>query len=240
MSIFSWFRTKPETLVGRGPGARHVAAPSPATIRISDTASLRKKERARLRDLLYKVVRESMVRAGVLSSNFSFKVLATDPRGQKFIVMMNLARDFGGEILQLAEIETMICEAARARHNITVSAVYWRAEEVAPAARVNLTEQKDLPPATPGNKFEPVHADEVAALRRALADGGGAVATLLSAAPKPDHPTNHALLTGYENTEIIESEHPDDAVEFEAAETQILEDDTRYRPLGPTQYGDLR
>jgi hypothetical protein len=43
------------------------------------------------REMLYAVVREAMVRAGVLSSTYKFKVLSLDPRGRQFMVMVDLA-----------------------------------------------------------------------------------------------------------------------------------------------------
>ena len=265
MSLFSWLTGKPPTphapnmgtrvaplaADARGPAAAKSAAVSAADA-VADIATRRKNERARLRDLLYNVVRESMVRVGVLSSSFKFKVLATDPRGRKFIVMMDLSRDFGSEISQLAEIEALICQSARTRHNIVVSSVYWRAEDpaedakadapqidakyramVPPAAGVTAaaTPAKESPVA-PKPKFDPVLADEIAALKRALAAGGTITSTPAGSSPTK----NHALLTGYENTEIAESEMPD----TEIAETEILDEEARYPALSPTQYGDLR
>ena len=93
MSFFGWFKSAPQSpkspLLAPARDARP-GDPKDAAARAAeaDIAERRKNERARLRELLYKVVRESMVRVGVLSSSFKFKVLATDPRGRKFIVMM--------------------------------------------------------------------------------------------------------------------------------------------------------
>jgi hypothetical protein len=142
MSFFGWFKNTPRTPVRAGVigtiwrcfcrcnGIRETrkAGPTRSEETSADLAARRKSERARLRELLFNVVRESMVRVGVLSSGFKFKVLATDPRGRKFIVMMDLSREFGSEIAQLAEIEALICQSAKARHSIVVSSVYWRAE----------------------------------------------------------------------------------------------------------------
>ena len=48
-------------------------------------------------------------------------------------------------------------------------------------------------------------------------------------------------LTGYEITEIIESELPDTQMhETEIAETEMLDDEAPYPALSPTQYGELR
>ena len=273
MSFFGWFKSAPQAPRGPSPSPRDAASGDPkaaagrAGESATDTAARRKSERARLRELLYKVVRESMVRVGVLSSSFKFKVLATDPRGRKFIVMMDLSRDFGSEISQLAEIETLICQTAKARHNIVVSSVYWRAEDLAeghqPANAPNGAKYRaTLPaaaaaatapvaaPATPTAgatdeaphhsesashrpAFEPVLADEINALKKALAAGAVPAESPSRAALADRHPQK---LTGYETTEIIESELPD----TEIAETEMLDDEPPYPALSPTQYGELR
>ena len=100
MSFFGWFKSTPQPARGQAAfpreaatGVRAPAETKDAAVQVKEaatnTAERRKNERSRLRELLYKVVRESMVRVGVLSSSFKFKVLATDPRGRKFIVMMD-------------------------------------------------------------------------------------------------------------------------------------------------------
>lgn len=263
MSFFGWFKSTPQPARGQAAfpreaatGVRAPAETKDAAVQVKEaatnTAERRKNERSRLRELLYKVVRESMVRVGVLSSSFKFKVLATDPRGRKFIVMMDLSRDFGSEISQLAEIENLICQAAKARYNIVVSAVYWRAEDVTaanqpgdasagpkyratlPAASEAVAESASLTP-PPANRpaFEPVLTTEISALKQALAAGAlPAAAGAQAQAGDPHAPK----LTGFENTEIIESRLPD----TEIAETEMLDDDPPYPALSPTQYGELR
>ena len=89
----------------------------------------RKHERMARRELLYSVVRQAMMRAGVLSSGYKFKVLSLDARGRQFLVMIDLSRERGVEVTQLAEIEAMIAQSAKTRHDILVSAVYWRMSE---------------------------------------------------------------------------------------------------------------
>jgi len=89
----------------------------------------RKGERMARRELLYTVVRESMTRAGVLSASYKFKVLSLDARGRQFLVMVDLAREYGGETSSLAEIEALIAQAAKSRYDIIVTSVYWRLNE---------------------------------------------------------------------------------------------------------------
>lgn len=267
MTILSWFnkpKPKSDAHPGRESGQR-TAVNSPARggdyapSQMHEHSSDRlKTERAKMREQLYSVVRESMVRVGILSNNFKFKVLATDPKGQRFIVMMDLPEAFGADISQLAEIEPVICRTAKMRHNIMVSAVYWRADVPVPTGRAPVpgaaapAHTPAPPPPTPApvatvapspvafapqatpNKpgFEPVLADEVSALKRVLA-AGGSVAAIASSTD-----TNPALLTGYENTEIIESEMPVDQ-DTQATQIQHEPEDDPYPLLSPTQYGDM-
>jgi hypothetical protein len=86
----------------------------------------RRTERNAKRELLFQVVRESMVRIGVLSSAFKFKVLSLDQRGRTFLVMVELSAEFSGEAEKLAEIESLIAHSAKIRYEIIVQAVYWR------------------------------------------------------------------------------------------------------------------
>ena len=269
MSFFGWFRSAPKPdndPIAFARDARFSDPKDAASRRSGSSAAERRKdERARLRELLFKVVRESMVRVGVLSSSFKFKVLATDPRGKKFIVMMDLSRDFGGEISQLAEIEKLICQSAKARYNIVVSAVYWRAEEMAPVRQPDSAAQPApaaaasapvVATSTPGaaepaaennvsmtpgasrRGYDPVLADEISALKHALATGavGASKSVRPSTAGQPGR-----ILTGYETTEIIESELPDTRLpDTEIPDTELLDDESPYPALSATQHGELR
>ncbi|MBP7573686.1 MAG: hypothetical protein KA777_06885, partial [Rhodoferax sp.] len=112
MSLFNWFSRKtpsPPPLELDSSGMGHLDATVPmmppgsassATVRqISKPAPLgpsgnvasRKTERLERRELLYNVVRECMMRAGVLSASYKFKVLSLDPRGRQYLIMMDLA-----------------------------------------------------------------------------------------------------------------------------------------------------
>lgn len=199
------------------------------------------------RELLYAVVREAMTRAGVLSSGYKFKVLSLDNRGRQFLVMVDLARSHGGETARLAEIEALIAQAAKSRHDILVTAVYWRMNEHVAVgdlgARPKVGESPppptELPAATPvpvsRSRFEPIQADEVAAFKQALASGmanpGAAAAAAVGVAhgasakslegSSGQSPRNYTLLTGFEDTEL-----PDP--------------DQRAQALSGSQYGDLR
>src|SRR3954470_19300581 len=182
----------------------------------------RKHERLERREVLYAVVREAMVRAGVLSSSYKFKVLSLDQRGRQFMVMVDLAQGASGDTRRLAEIEAMVAQSAKARYDILVSAVYWRANEhVAIGDPVHFTAQKPMisqpgpvegttsRPAelreAPGerptrSRYEPLQPDEVSAFQKAL-DAGVRGERALAAVNLGQDARKYTLLTGFEDTE---------------------------------------
>ena len=226
----------------------------------------RKSERMARRELLYSVVREAMTRAGVVSANYKFKVLSLDPRGRQFLVMVDLSRDYGSETARLAEIEALIAQGAKSRYDILVSAVYWRMNEHVAVGDPNAQLKRNSQPAPldsqPGaldshpavlesgpapleaapeprkkpSRYDPIQADEVAAFKRALAEGATNPAATAAAAVGVPHgasakafdgsnkrgPQSYTLLTGFEDTELP------DALD-------------RHTPiLSGTQYGELK
>ncbi|HCY14731.1 MAG: hypothetical protein A2Z93_15535 [Curvibacter sp. GWA2_64_110] len=139
------------------------------------------------RELLYAVVREAMVHAEVLSASYSFKVLSLEPQGRQYLIMVDLARDFAQETIQQSDIEKQIVHNAKARHDILVTAIYWRLNE-----RLRGVARKTPPPRLKvSHGFEPIGEDEVAALRQALAVGMAA-----------------AQASGFEDTETIVTQDP--------------------------------
>lgn len=139
MSWLNWFSRDQKKASGsaRDASSGSGSAKSASPVRAADAASApasgasqrgeqRRSERNSRRELLFQVVRESMVRVGVLSSAFRFKVLSLDQRGRSFLVMVELSAEFSGEADKLAEIEAMIAQTARQRFDIVVQAVYWR------------------------------------------------------------------------------------------------------------------
>ena len=124
----------------RDPAAGAVAArsaPPPASVRADGKTGV-DAERADRRERLYGVIRETLMRCGVLSASYKFKVLSTDARGQQFLVMLDVASD-SAQLMRSTEIESMIRQAAQDQHGIDVVALYWRvnahlASRAAPAA----------------------------------------------------------------------------------------------------------
>ena len=205
----------------------------------SPQVTRRKAERLERRELLYSVVRDTMIRAGVLGASYKFKVLAVDTRGDQFLIMMDLVDQLAGHAGRLTEIEAMIAQAAKVRHDILVTAVYWRVSEHAkapplrnspasapqspkplPVQQAPLSSATHPPPPKQSPRYEPLQPDEVEAFKRALA----------SAAPvAPLSAVGQIVTSGRRN--------PAPADEF--ADTQMVDSEDRPPPLSSTQYGDL-
>lgn len=171
------------------------------------------------RELLYTVVRDAMMQAGVLAASYKFKVLSLDQRGAQFLVMVDLAQEHGSDTVRLSGIEDMVARSAKSRFDILVPAVYWRINAhvgvpVQPAAQAPRTAPLVPLPPLPAPRFEPIEEDEVAAFKRALASAA-------TVDDKPLLPQEEAP-TGFEDTAVQTSQ------------------DGRSSSLGSTQYGELR
>ena len=184
MSLLNWISGKKSPADATGPSSGHSRADAAPSSR-SDAVpiSTRRGERMARRELLYTVVRECMTRAGVLSSTYKFKVLSLDGWGRQFMVMVDLAGSREEPVQRLQEIEALVGQAAKARHDILVKAVYWRQHPVAQPPvlneRVATIATKTAPPpavaAVPefddDEPFEPINEQELAAFRTTLAKG---------------------------------------------------------------------
>ena len=231
MSLFQWLVRKSPARATAGQqssGLAHVDATVPLRAggtphRSHDTsashAANRKSERLERRELLYTVVRDAMTRAGVLSASYKFKVLSLDSRGRQYLIMMDLARKDAGAPERLAEIEGVIAQNAKTRHDILVTAVYWRLHEHVTAGlsrSVVAPAEAARPTAPPKPRFEPLHADEVAAFKQAIAS---------ATAPMPLSAPGEIIKSGRRNPV------PEPVDDYEV--------DRRASPLSGTQYGDL-
>ncbi len=120
-SVFTQFlRSVQSPVSGHAP-----QSPSPS-VPAADGTAPRPGERSARREMVYSSVRESMVRSGILSAGYKFKVLALDKRATQFIVMVDLAEQFAATPDKLAQIEALMVYSAKARFDILVTAVYWR------------------------------------------------------------------------------------------------------------------
>ena len=232
MSLLSMFtrRKHPDDDKSDPPSSGFVrpvpAMPVPRAPADAATLTSKRSERAARRELLFTIVRECMNRAGVLSASYKFKVLSLDARGRQFLVMVEIPGVQLRAPDRLAQIEGMVSQAAKAQHDISVKAVYWRQNDhvavdasmavdapTAPAVEVPKAVAVAPQPAADGHGYDAIDADEVAAFRQALAQG-------VRPAREPRPAQNYTLLTGFEHTEI--------------------RDDRPADVLSGTQYGDLR
>lgn len=236
MSIFSWFSHKASAKAvheADSSGLGHLDATIP--FQASDRRVIktmppvggpgsRKSERLERRELLYTVVRESMVAIGVLSSKYKFKVLSLDSRGVKYLIMMDLSRQHAPEAKRLAEIEAIIAQNAKVRHDILVTAVYWRVNEQVTTGLAQAPHVVNAPQATTASKpqFEPVMPNEVEAFKQAL--------SAVPAAQKLASP-GEIVRSGRRKVEPASS----------FADTELLDDGhgDAHMPLSGTQYGEL-
>lgn len=181
----------------------------------------RKNVRLERRELIYTVVRDAMLRAGALAATYKFKVLSLDSLGSQYVIMMDLANPSIGDSTRLAEIEAVIAQMAKARHDMLVTAVYWRVSEQVTAGlsrgqtqAPSGVEEPNTPP------YAPIQDEEVAAFKRALGTVAQGSAHLVP---------GKLVTTGRRN--------PAPPEEFE--DTLMVPPDRRGSPLSGTQYGDL-
>ncbi len=185
MSLMNWLQAKKSAVGGKGSFTRARKRFSQTTLPL---ISPRRGRRILRRDQLFSVVRESLIRAGVLSTSYEFKVLTLDANGDSFLVLVDLAlpaQSMPDEYL--LEIERWIQQSAKTRHEMAVRSVYWRRKAVhdqvgmALRAAVKVQTRREtvlmapgmvptMPPvAKPaGGPAQPVGDDEVQAFRQAL------------------------------------------------------------------------
>lgn len=233
-----------------------VAAKPMAGLPQHDSTAPRPGERSARREMVYSAVRESMVRSGILSAGYKFKVLALDKRATQFIVMVDLAQQHCASPDKLTQIESLIAYSAKTRFDILVTSVYWRlnAQLGAPSAKAKIQPQRvaasahapvpqmAVPPVPLG--MDPVDETEIEAFKKALLEAAlhpvpaleGASAVSRSAAglaPRPGPIVSAApSRSSAQNSQIAR-----DAARQGGAPAPTA--DTTFGGLSNTQYGDL-
>lgn len=266
MTLFSWLfpASRPASPQPESSGLSRCEPTRPAgkrskELQANGQPANRKGERMARRELLYSVVREAMVRAGVLSTGYKFKVLSLDSRGRQFLVMVDLARNNAVPAVGLAEIEALIAQAAKSRYDILVTAVYWRTSEhvaVGDVRQQRSSDSQPVPleptasgptplesqpgelrpdgPATAASPYDPIRADEVEAFKRALAAG---VVHPAAAAAAAVGIVQGARATAFDGSTVRGPQSYTLLTGFE--DTEMPDPDQRVPVLSGTQYGDL-
>ncbi len=222
MSLLSWFTRTPHSR--KDPDHAHSDGDAPSgrlgsgrsSLPSSGAHSSRRSERLERRELLYTVVRESMTGAGFLSSSYKFKVLSLDSRGRQYLIMMDMAARNVSDPARLSGIETHIAKISKTRHDILVTAVYWRVNEHV-STTLSHTQEDHIRTLPTPRRFEPLEPSEVAAFKQALASvpsngtlsAPGEIRTTTRRNPQPSR---------FPDTEM---------------------DERRQSPLSGTQYGEL-
>jgi len=245
MPLIEWFsaRRKPEslpsTISSTGMSRADVSRPHQAAARPNNNGAAhaaRKQERKARRELLYAVVREAMVRGGVLSSTYTFKVLSLDAVGNQFLVMMDLARAANSDCAHLSVLEATIAQSARMRHDIQVTSVYWRLNDhvvdstVVPQQAVSGAPQREAAAAGPQPVALPLQQpareagsdalepEELAALKLAFSAGAAAKGEQALADVNQPAPAGRSYTrpTGFEDT-VLADNHPQPGVRSQGA-----------------------
>ena len=223
MSIFNWFShpaqanspnpSNPEE-PGRTPtGRKKESAPPPKDSEI-DQRSDRTKMRHLRRDQSFVAIREALTRAGILSSNYKFKVFSEDLSGSEFVVMINLVTMLGDPPPSLNDMEAVIIDNAKARFDIVITAVYWRITEIAaagkPAAPL-VAARAPVPLAKSKSKssHDTIDADEVLAFQQALVAASAQGQTAPLEKESKDRLIKPRTQPGdFEDTQLVESKAP--------------------------------
>lgn len=277
MSLFNWLspsKKKPAKPAPESSGLSRMESTKPyspaqhaAPAQANGQPANRKNERMARRELLYTVVREAMVRSGVLSSGYKFKVLSLDARGLQFLVMVDLAAGYGRETASLAEVEALIAQSAKARYGIIVTSVYWRmAEHVAVGQPAKPASAAHKVPVSRPAPLEAEHSQPAPLYAAPVSQPAP-----LEPAPVPVRPRSQfepiqadeveafkkALAAGVTGADAIQAGHsgPVVAKDFEGSpkhgpqsytlltgyeDTEMPEEDRPMPALSATQYGDLR
>lgn len=184
MSLISWLRAKKPLSRSAGGLPRKRKSFGQTTLPL---ISPRRGRRILRREQLFSVVRESMIRGGVLSSSYDFKVLTLDANGDSFLVLIDLA--LPADVMPdayLLEIERWVQASAQSRHSMSIPSVYWRrkpthdqrgiALRAAVAAQTQRPVGSESPMAIPTppvsrrvGAVQAVEAAEIEAFRQALA-----------------------------------------------------------------------
>jgi hypothetical protein len=119
MSLFPWINKLAKSQVNTTEDAED-STPS------ESPSEKRKSKRLERREQLYKVVRDSMTRSGILAAEYKFKVLSMDAGGGQYMVMLDCHNPSVAVPDRLNAIEEMITKAAMTTHDIEVTSMYWR------------------------------------------------------------------------------------------------------------------
>ncbi len=122
-TIAGWLQAKPK----RASAAQQTPDGSSSTPSTGAVPFSTRELRAQRREQLFALVREHMIRAGVLSGAYKFKALTLDKTGNHFLVLMDIQTDsVPHDPAHLSGLEAALQKAAKDLLQIEVKYVYWR------------------------------------------------------------------------------------------------------------------
>jgi hypothetical protein len=215
MMLLNWLHARQSKTARQGTKPRPRKSFGQTTLPL---ISPRRGRRILRREQLFSVVRESMIRGGVLSSSYEFKVLTLDANGDSFLVLIDLGLPVEAmPDAYLLEIERWIQLSAESRHGMKVGSVYWRRKAVhdqrgmalkaavAAQARTAQVERDTSIPrpvlSAPGATTQPVGRDELEAFREALENvtpplrGGPPESDVFRHLPQPESHSDFSALS---------------------------------------------
>ena len=223
MSFFSFFGYKSPRTVEVLP--EQSVPDNAGNTQPTSSGGARKSVRLGQRELLYGAVRDVMIRAGVLVASYRFKVLSLDAQGRQYLIMMDLLKVEMGDMKRLGEIESMIVQVAKVRHDLVVTGVYWRNE---------------LQKTTVGVPHTPRSASDTVASVSRQSKAISAPQNLRRKEIEPlKHPITRATGEKLSQNEILSSKKKYHASSPEFEDTRITEPNEYGSQLSATQYGDL-
>ncbi|MEN9374834.1 MAG: hypothetical protein RIR79_2386 [Pseudomonadota bacterium] len=122
MSLLNWLQRKESN-------KDLVLAEEAAPPALAQKPSVRRATRARRRELLFSVIADAMNTMDMASPSYKFKVLTLDSEGCQHLVMMDMARELMGDVGRLEEIEHRVIQKVKQKHDFSVAAIYFRANE---------------------------------------------------------------------------------------------------------------
>ena len=120
---------------------------STVTTRVADSEVIRSiKNRNDRRDLLYGVVRDTMVKAGILSSSYRFKLMSLDTDGTLYSVMVDIAQEYGVQHELIRRLENELTRSAFKNGKLRISGVYWRSTDTLCSSLVTKSRPSSIVP----------------------------------------------------------------------------------------------
>lgn len=116
------------------------------------------------------VLRDTLLHAGMLSSEYGYKVLVTYGDSAKNVLVVNLQRPLPGGLEKQAAAERLLVLLARAK-GLRVGAVYWRVSSMVGAATASQLSLADAAAAVREVPLRGSREDELLASNPSLRDG---------------------------------------------------------------------